>query len=113
LSTHHWPIFGSFLPANPYATARPPIRLTDHHSTVVVLVNPEPIGQIVKRHQHKRIIAPHQRRVAHPGPHRPTLTMAQLHHQIRDPSTPESVASPAGTGWKISGNADPANPSSS
>ena len=47
------------------------------------LVHPQPLGQILKRHQHNRIIAPHQRRLAHPGPHRPTLAMLQLHHQIR------------------------------
>ncbi len=39
------------------------------------LVHPQPLRQIVKRHHHKRIIAPHQRRLAHPGPYRPTLTM--------------------------------------
>jgi hypothetical protein len=47
------------------------------------LVHPQPLGQILKRHEHNRIITPHQRRLAHPGPHRPTLTTLQLDNQIR------------------------------
>jgi hypothetical protein len=47
------------------------------------LVHPQLLRQILKSHQHNRIIAAHQRRLTHPGPHRPTLTMLQLHNQIR------------------------------
>ena len=46
----------------------------------LLLVLPQPLRQIFERDQHNRIIAAHQRRLAHPGPHRPTLTMPQLHN---------------------------------
>jgi hypothetical protein len=49
----------------------------------LLLVHPQLVRQIFKRHQHNLIIVPHQRRIAHPGPHRPTLTMLELHNQIR------------------------------
>ena len=55
---------------------------TDRAHHVLSLVPPQPLSQILERHQHNRIIAPHQRRLAHPGPHRPTLIMLQLHEQI-------------------------------
>ena len=47
------------------------------------LVHPQPLGQILECHQQNRIITPHQGRLAHPGPHRPTLTMLQFHNEIR------------------------------
>jgi hypothetical protein len=44
----------------------------------LVLVVPQPLRQIFERDQHNRIIATHQCRRAHLGPHRPTLTMPKL-----------------------------------
>jgi hypothetical protein len=61
----------------------PGVRQTGPAHRTLLLVHPQPLRQILKRHEHNRIITPHQRRLAHPGPDRPTLTMPQLHNQIR------------------------------
>src|SRR5580693_301532 len=58
----------------------------------LTLVRPQPFRQVLKRYQHNQIIAPHQRRLAHPGTHRPTLAMLQLHNQIRQSRTAPVVA---------------------
>jgi hypothetical protein len=63
--------------------AWPRIRQSGSSPGDTSLIHPQPLGQIVKRHQHDRIIAAHRRRPAHPGPHLPTLTMLQFHDQIR------------------------------
>jgi hypothetical protein len=62
-------------------TTRPPNPVSAKQGQAqgtLSLVIPQPLRQIFERDQHNRIIAAHQRRLAHPGPHRPTLTMPKL-----------------------------------
>ena len=90
----------------PNAGSKPCVRQTGSSPGDTSLVHPQPLRQILKRDQDDRIIATHHR-FAHPGPHRPTLTMPQLHHQIRQRIDARKCAYLGRTVWKISENARP------